>query len=584
MIPESLSPVANHLWQSTLLAGVAGLLTLALRKNRAGVRYWLWMTASVKFLIPLALLMALGSRVGWRTASDAAFQPGFPAVMDAISQPFAAPAAPASVRSTAPAANPTIPILLGIWGCGFLAVGYRWWLRWRRVRSAMRAGRPLDLELGVPIVSSPALMEPGVFGILRPVLLLPEGILTRLTPAQFEAILAHELCHVRRRDNLAATVHMLVEAIFWFHPLVWWLRTRLMEERERACDEEVLRLGSEPRVYAAGILKVCEFYLESPVACVAGVTGANLKRRIEAIVKNRAGQNLNLGRKLLLAAAALAAVAVPLMVGMMNVPAILRAQSPAAFEVASVKPHNPEDRQLGLPRFLPGGRLTAVGVPLQIDIAVAYNLPFQGTQLSGGPEWIRSMEGLYDIEAKAGEAALKGLSAKERGEKMRLMFQALLVERFKLVVRRETKEQPVYVLTVAKNGPRLQKSKVEEKDCEDPASQCHWGGAGQGRGIHMKASNMADLVISLGNFTDRPLIDQTGLSGLYDIDTEGWVPMRGRPAPPPGTEPSAESIALADPTRPTLFMILDKLGLKMEGSKAPVDLFVIDHVERPSGN
>ena len=144
MIPESLSPVANHLWQSTLLAGVAGLLTLALRKNRAGVRYWLWMTASVKFLIPLALLMALGSRIGWRTASDAAFQPAFPAVMDAISQPFAAPAAPASVRSTAPAANPTIPILLGIWGCGFLSVGYRWRLRWRRVRSAMRAGQPLD--------------------------------------------------------------------------------------------------------------------------------------------------------------------------------------------------------------------------------------------------------------------------------------------------------------------------------------------------------------------------------------------------------------------------------------------------------
>ena len=98
-------------------------------------------------------------------------------------------------------------------------------------------------------------------GIFKPVLLLPEGIAERLTPAQLEAILAHELRHVQRRDNLTAAIHMLVETIFWFHPLVWWIRARLMEERERACDEGVLRLGSEPQVYAESILKVCEFYL-----------------------------------------------------------------------------------------------------------------------------------------------------------------------------------------------------------------------------------------------------------------------------------------------------------------------------------
>ena len=87
-------------------------------------------------------------------------------------------------------------------------------------------------------------IEPGVFGILRPVLMWPAGIEDRLSDEQIEAILAHEVAHVRRRDNLAALIHMLVEAVFWFHPLVWWIGARLVDERERACDEDVVRLGT----------------------------------------------------------------------------------------------------------------------------------------------------------------------------------------------------------------------------------------------------------------------------------------------------------------------------------------------------
>jgi uncharacterized protein (TIGR03435 family) len=162
------------------------------------------------------------------------------------------------------------------------------------------------------------------------------------------------------------------------------------------------------------------------------------------------------------------------------------------------------------------------------------------------------------------------------------MLQTLLADRFHLTIRRDPKEQPVYILTVAKNGPKLQKSKFEEKDCEDPANQCHYGGAGQGRGIHAKAFNMAELAVSVSNFTDRPLLDRTGLTGLYDIDTDGWVSMRQRPVRPDG--PSAEDIAMADPTRPTLNMIFDRLGLKMESSRAPVETFVIDSVEKPTAN
>src|SRR5207249_5075322 len=125
---------------------------------------------------------------------------------------------------------------------------------------------------------------PGVVGLFRPILLLPASIEERLTMLQLDAVLAHELCHVRRRDNLTSAIHMIVEAIFWFHPLVWWIGARLVEERERACDEAVLSLGSEPHDYAEAILKVCSQYVESPLACTSGVSGSDLKKRIQAIL------------------------------------------------------------------------------------------------------------------------------------------------------------------------------------------------------------------------------------------------------------------------------------------------------------
>ncbi len=131
----------------------------------------------------------------------------------------------------------------------------------------------MELPIELEARTSPEFAEPGVFGIGRPVLLLPHGVQSHLTAAEWEAILRHELCHVRRRDNLATAMHMLVERIFWFHPLVWWLGGRLLEERERACDEEVLRLGSVPEVYAEGILRVCELYLESAAVRFGSVRG-----------------------------------------------------------------------------------------------------------------------------------------------------------------------------------------------------------------------------------------------------------------------------------------------------------------------
>jgi len=115
-------------------------------------------------------------------------------------------------------------------------------------------------------------MEPGIFGIVRPVLLWPVRLTERLEDGHIEAILAHELLHVRRHDNLAAATHMVVEALFWFHPMVWWMESRMVEERERACDEAVIE--QEPdRTSMREPSDGCRFCLESPLVCVSGIAG-----------------------------------------------------------------------------------------------------------------------------------------------------------------------------------------------------------------------------------------------------------------------------------------------------------------------
>lgn len=289
-----------------------------------------------------------------------------------------------------------------------------------------------------------------------------------------------------------------------------------------------------------------------------------------------------------------AAVAASIALGTVMAPAAL-AQSQLRFEVASVKADKAAERGGGPPQFLAGGRFVARNIPLEMLIQIAYDIPFQsfGTpRLSGGPDWIRSER--FSVEAKAAAGAVpQGLDSTERERRMREMLKALLADRFKLAMHTDIREMPVYAIVVAKNGPKLERSPVTASDCErleadlrpgPPLNReslpCHRIVGGQGRGIHAKAATVSDVAVFVANWTDKPVVDQTGLNGLYRLDTEGWVPMR----PPqilPGTQQSAEQQAMADPSRPTLFMIFDRLGLKLEPSRAPIEMYTIEHVERP---
>lgn len=315
--------VGNHLWQSTLFAlAIAGLAWL-LRRNSARVRYWLWLAASIKFLVPFAALAALGAQIPWHPVI--AEQGNTAPLILNMAGDFTAPMAFSTsfpqvpAPDAAPAPETTSPLIwvFAAWAMGAGFVSLRWLMRWLDVRRALRSSVAMtSIDFPVPVRATSAGFEPGIVGIFRPSLLVPTGIEERLTPEQMRAVLAHERCHLRCRDNLAASMHMRVEALFWFHPLVWWIGARLIEERERACDEEVILEGHAAENYAEGILAVCEHYITSQLPSVSGVSGSDLRKRIERIARKTLAVKLNRPRKLILATVMGCLVAAPIGAGM----------------------------------------------------------------------------------------------------------------------------------------------------------------------------------------------------------------------------------------------------------------------------
>jgi bla regulator protein BlaR1 len=323
--------LANHLWQSTLFAMLIAGLCLLLKRDGAHIRYWLWWLASLKFLLPFSLLTGLGNWLGLRTEIGSV-PDAWTATATVVATPFAADAA---------AVTPGMLLVL-LWATGAMVCLVLWWKRARRLRHVLNAAikDPVPLRhrcLTVDVYRTDEPIEPGVVGIWRCVLLLPRGLQEQLRKRQFDAVVAHELCHIERRDNLSAAGHMLVEALFWFHPVVWWIGARLVEERERACDEMVVTLGHDRQIYAESILDVCAQYVATPLHCAAGISGSDLKLRITQIMRYPGMRKLKRVKKCILGGSALLALAVPLLAGLM-VQQQAVAQDPVAPAVPAVEP------------------------------------------------------------------------------------------------------------------------------------------------------------------------------------------------------------------------------------------------------
>ena len=312
-----IAALLDHIWQSTLFAVAMGVLTLAFRRNGAALRFWLWFAASVKFLVPFAALAALGEYLSRQYPAPV---PHAIAVLQPTAEKLSAPAKMLVVPH-ADAVN-WVPLLLGIWLAGLgLILGVRL-LRWLRLRAMMEQAHDLPVDAPIQVKASNSSLEPGLVGILQPAVLMPAGLMAYLSDAERDSILAHELSHLSRRDNITATVHMAVEALFWFYPPVWLIGTQMLAERERACDESVLASGHDPEVYAGGILKVCKFCIQSPLACVSGVSGADLGMRVREIMSAEVVRNIGPGKRMLLAGACLFTLAMPVTAGFLDTPLV----------------------------------------------------------------------------------------------------------------------------------------------------------------------------------------------------------------------------------------------------------------------
>ena len=350
--------VIAHLWQSTLCLLLAALLAVVFRRASARIRHTIWTFASVKFLVPFSLLVLAGDYIG--SLASAWTSPQVTSAIRWLDQPL-------SIWNlgTGIGASPALldgrglVLLTLVWGLGTAGLTAWRWREWRalsrlaRVSTRIEDGREVRLLRGIArsserlqrieILQCHSTLEPGVLGIARPKLLWPVGLSDRLSDPELESILAHEACHVDRRDNLRALVQVVVEHVFWFHPLVWWLGARLVDARELACDEEVLQMGTDNHSYAEGILKVCGFYLRSPLTLVAGVGGSDLAARIERIVNGARPRPVSVPARLLLASVLALMIGAPLVGGAVSAQRVRAESANASVEQDKDKPtvHRP---------------------------------------------------------------------------------------------------------------------------------------------------------------------------------------------------------------------------------------------------
>jgi uncharacterized protein (TIGR03435 family) len=248
------------------------------------------------------------------------------------------------------------------------------------------------------------------------------------------------------------------------------------------------------------------------------------------------------------------------------------AQTPS-FEVASVKPSHGADRR---PMFQlqPGGRLNVANFTVKQLIRTAYRVKM--FQVSGGPGWTDS--DFFDIAAKPDGSA--------NFDQVMLMLQSLLADRFHLAIRRETREMPVYAMVVAKGGPKFKEVSESDPPLIDTGGRGRPSVTKIRRGLLVaQETTLGSVAFQLSDFLARTVVDKTGLTGKYDLKLE-WQPDENQAANFQSMGvPEGFGAPAPDPMGPSLFAALqEQLGLRLEPQKGPVEMLVIERVERPAGN
>jgi bla regulator protein blaR1 len=423
--------------------------------------------------------------------------------------------------------------------------------------------------------------------------LVPVGALGGLPAEQIEALLLHELAHIRRHDYLVNILQSVAEALLFYHPAVWWVSGHIRAERELCCDDVAVSVSGNALTYAYALAQLESYRPEHLNAAVAA-NGGSLPDRIARVLGlSRPSARTGMGPGVVAVALLLMAAAYGL---------FGQSDEHPRFAVASIKPSppvsgDPTHSPMGV-NYRPGGRMTSTNASLKLLIQFAYAnhddprnghwLPLMASRVIGGPAWIDTPG--YDIEAKPEDNT--------DPKRAWLMLQTLLADRFKLTLHRETREVPVFNLTAAKGGPKLPAAK--DAECisfaagEMPRQVPGKVDCGYVSGPFMAASpgllnirgrkvHVADLVRDLALVLDRPVLDKTGFTGEFDLALNFRADEALQGA---GFWPGdAAARPQTDPNLPNIFAAMEEqLGLKLVAAKGPVEVLVVDHAEKPTAN
>jgi uncharacterized protein (TIGR03435 family) len=590
----------HFVWQGAAIAVATAILLRFYRRHTASLRYLIACGAMVAMLgcvmVTATLIDAPATDVSGTTMSSVrTASAGSTDTLLPIQ--IIEPATPAEL-SYAQRVEALLPWIVSAWLGGVLFLFARVMAAWWRVRrlhaiassaqasiwqsAANRIASRLGLGRVVRIVELRQIDVPLVVGCLRPVVVLPIAALSSLNAAQVEAIIAHELAHVQRHDYLVNLMQTLAETLLFYHPAVWWLSARIRDEREHCCDDAAVAVCGDPVGYAAALAEL-EAWRGGALNLAAAATGGSLLNRVRRILRVEVSQDSRMSAWTIgfIMVAAIAGFAANVVAQTMA-----PAEPKPKFEVASVRENTSSSTEVSI-GVEPGGRFGAFNIPLVTLMRSAYRL--QDSQLVGAPDWTETSR--YDISARA-EGDLPPSSPIGPPSTRMLMLQSLLEERFKLKVHREVREQPIYALVTvrsnAKFGPQLTRSDV---DCQvkatTPEKPSEWPRCGTSMGfgeIKGRARPMTLLASMLAQVVQRPVVDRTGLAGGYDFDLR-WTPDQ-LPARAPGTpidQPFRMNGVEIDPNGPSIFTaIQEQLGLKLESTRGPVDVLVVDHIERPT--
>jgi bla regulator protein BlaR1 len=642
-----LAALLNTLWYAGAVTVLAWLgLRFAPRLN-AATRYWIW-TGILGFLLIVPFVPGVVSQ------ARAAFTLGREAA--AVIQPTATVSSvPTTVRHVAPvslkleAGRDASLWPLWLAAAWILVAGWQLTRLGRGLASVRRLkadakvapmrALPVKVQRRVQVLTSLKVASPVAVGYVQPAVVVPPGLLDQLEEGERQDVLLHELAHLARYDDWAALVTSALGALLSLHPLAPIILRRIEREREMACDDFVVTRTGSARTYARSLARLHDLRWSGGTRLLApGILGRNssLGDRIESLL--RRGRQFSARPSL--ASLGVSAVLLFLLLGAGGLLpdwitiARAKASSPKApvssqalnaalgnakFEVASIKPHNFSDRRKNGMFFSiiarPNeGTFYATGPTLRMLIRLAYDI--QDSQIVGGPSWINHDR--FDIQAKSDssvDAELEKLPLDEARLVKDRMLQRLMADRFNLRFHRETRTMPIYALVVAKNGPKVQASKVgnaapprgaiQAGATGGPMIRVRFGGAEQE--MNSQGTPMTFLAQVLSQQVGRTVVDKTGLNGRYDF-TLKWTPdigrgqMAGAGGPPgpglggdtvaagngrpmAGMPPPDSSDSSSDSSGPSIFTALQQqLGLKLKAEKGPVEVLVIDRVEPPSAN